>query len=309
MATTILSFLFEHNLIDAAISCRMEYDKPTPHIHYSIITNPTDLLKNQRSCYTQVDIVSALKETSKYKSIAIVGIPCHMQGVSNLMSLKKFSNIRYRIGLICDKSYTDSYMNAMIDGINTSENKLKIVYKQKNFTYKGVAYSYQHAPTVVTNQKGEMTIIPNSKRMFLKDFFTVPKCKLCWDKLNTKADIVLGDPWGLKGKYDEQKGDSVIIVRTAQATKMLNDMLLEEKITLTPVEVNEVAKGQLIKQRVKSINNANWDSIKSRWTKLEQRSYKSVMLQARLICFMMNVKVILSDIKGLILSTINSNKR
>ena len=197
----------------------------------------------------------------------------------------------------------------MIDGINTSENKLKIVYKQKNFTYKGVAYSYQHAPTVVTNQKGEMTIIPNSKRMFLKDFFTVPKCKLCWDKLNTKADIVLGDPWGLKGKYDEQKGDSVIIVRTAQATKMLNDMLLEEKITLTPVEVNEVAKGQLIKQRVKSINNANWDSIKSRWTKLEQRSYKSVMLQARLICFMMNVKVILSDIKGLILSTINSNKR
>lgn len=90
---------------------------------------------------------------------------------------------------------------------------------------------------------------------------------------------------------------------------MLNDMLLEEKITLTLVEVNEVAKGQLIKQRVKSIHNANWDSIKSRWTKLEQRSYKSIMLQARLICLMMNVKVILSDIKGLILSTLNSNKR
>lgn len=309
MATTILNFLFEHNLIDAAISCRMEYGKPTPHIHYTIITNPTDLLKNQRSCYTQVDIVSALKETSKYKSIALVGIPCHIQGVSNLMSLKKFSNIRYRIGLICDKSHTDSYMNAIIDNINIVNDKLKNIYKQKDFTYKGVTYSYQHAPTVVTNQKGEMTIIPNSKRMFLKDFFTVPKCKLCWDKLNTKADIVLGDPWGLKGKYDEQKGDSVIIVRTAKATKMLNDMLLEEKITLTLVEVNEVAKGQLIKQREKSIHNANWDSIKSRWTKLEQRSYKSIMLQARLICLMMNVKVILSDIKGLILSTLNSNKR
>lgn len=99
-----------------------------------------------------------------------MGIPCHIQGVSNLMSLKKFSNIRYRIGLICDKSHTDSYMNAIIDNINIVNDKLKIIYKQKDFTYKGVTYSYQHAPTVVTNQKGEMTIIPNSKRMFLKDF-------------------------------------------------------------------------------------------------------------------------------------------
>lgn len=308
MVTTILAFLFEHNLIDAAISCRMEYGKPTPHIHYSIITNPTDLLKNQRSCYTQVDIVSALKETSKFKSIAIVGIPCHIQGVSNLMSLKKFSNISYRIGLICDKSYADSYMNAITSGIKVPKNDLKIVYRQKDFSYKGVEYSYQHAPTVVTNQECEMTIIPNSKRMFLKDFFTVPKCKLCWDKLNTKADIVLGDPWGLKGKYDEQKGDSVIIVRSTQATKMLNEMLLEEKITLTPVEVSEVAKGQLIKQRVKTIHNANWNSIKERWTKLEQRSCNSIMQQARLICFMMNIKVVLSDIKNFILTPKNNNK-
>lgn len=43
--------------------------------------------------------------------------------------------------------------------------------------------------------------------------FTAPRCRVCNDKLNINADIVVGDPWGMKD-IDFNHGDSVAIIRT-----------------------------------------------------------------------------------------------
>lgn len=293
MVTTILAYLFRHQLIDAAVSCRMEYGLPTPSIHYSILTSADEIMKNQRSCYTQVDIVSALRETLQYKSVAVVGIPCQIQGVSNLIKQKKFSNITYRIGLICDRSFSDLYIDAIAQNVKLPGGKLKIVYKRKDFTHNGIRYNYHQAPTVFVNKHGEMAIIPNLKRVFLKDFFTVPKCRLCWDKLNVHADIVLGDPWGLKGKYDEQHGDSVIIVRTGKTARMLDEMKANGLVRFSPVELDEVAKGQHVELKACNIKKLDWESVKQKWLHMEQKdkdvllaevakSYKKVELKNRI---------------------------
>lgn len=269
IVTTILTFLFTKGLIDAAVSCRMEYAIPTPYIHYTILTSPEELKQNQKSCYTQVDIVSALKETSQYKSVAVVGIPCHIQGVSNLIALKKYSNIKYRIGLICDKTYTDTYMDAIMYGEKIPSGEVRINYRQKNFYHDGTFYSYQQAPIVVENRKKEITIIPNTKRVFLKEQFAVPKCKLCWDKLNSLADIVLGDPWGLKGKYNENEGDSVIIVRSNLGKQLLNDLSAEMLIKLSQVSIEEVAEGQHVSIRVANIKKIDFEEKQKSWRIVE----------------------------------------
>lgn len=303
MVTTVLTYLFSNKLIDAAVSCRMEYGWPVPSIHYSILTNTDGLKRNQKSCYTQVDIVSALKETSQFKSVAVVGVPCHIQGVSNLMSLKQYSNITYRIGLVCDKTYSDLYMDAIMFGIRSPQGEVNISYKRKDFTYKAKYYSYQQAPTVIANKEGEMVIIPNSKRMFLKDYFTVPKCKICWDKLNTQADIVLGDPWGLKDKYDEMKGDSVVIVRSEKAIQLIEDMHSANHIKLLPVSIEEVAKGQLVDQRVSDIRKCDWEKKIVTWNKNEsltrEKYISQVIKRYRFVSMKSKVYSILSHIKHL----------
>lgn len=270
MVTSILKFLFEKGLIDCAVSCRMDYSTPpTPSVHYSILTSAEELGKNQKSCYTQVDIVSALRETAPYKSIAVVGVPCHIQGVSNLMTLKKYSNIKYRIGLICDKTYSDTYMDAIMYGEKIPTGNIRIVYRKKNFNHAGKFYTYQQAPTAIINKQGDMTIIPNSKRIFLKDYFAVPKCKICWDKLNTQADIVLGDPWGLKGRYDETEGDSIIIIRTIVGLNLLEELTANHIIIKKEVPLNEVTRGQLIRERVTDLRTFNFDTKCSKWKESE----------------------------------------
>lgn len=277
MVTTILFYLFSNNLIDAAVSCRMDYGYSVPRVSYSIHTSAKDLLQCQKSCYTQVDIVSALKDTSSYGRVAVVGTACQIRGVSNLMALKKFGNIKYRIGLICDKTYSDTYMDAIMYGEQRPEGEVRINYRQKNFMHEGNYHSYQQAPTVIYNREGDITVVPNSKRIFLKEYFAVPKCKICWDKLNTYADIVLGDPWGLNGKYDEKEGDSVIIVRTEDSECLIADMLSANLIKLSPVTINEVADGQCIEKRVADIRSFDFSKRQKKWKAAEASTKESIL--------------------------------
>lgn len=301
VATTILSFLFDRSLIDAAICCRMEPGLPVPEVHYQIITSAEALSNSQKSCYTQVDIVSALNNIDHFKSVAVVGVPCHIRGIINLMQFKKFGNISYRIGLICDKSYADTYMEALIRGEKKAKVPITIQYKKKNFSYEGKYYSYQEAPTVINSVNGNLKIISRDKRIYLKDQFAVPKCKICWDKLNVHADIVLGDPWGLEGRYDKNTGDSVIVVRTDKAASVLEKMESLKLIGLTPTPLDEVVKGQLIKERVSSIRSINWNGFTQTWRRKEQLGkdalLKKVSVRYKLFKLKNKVFKILSRIK------------
>jgi len=304
LVTTVLSYLFKKGCIDAAIACRMDYGHTIPRVHYSILTSSKELMSHQKSCYTQVDVVSALREISHFKSVAIVGVPCHIQGVSNLMKLKKHGNITYRIGLICDKTYSDSYMDSIINGEKRPAGAIRINYRQKNIKYEGKYFSYQQAPTVITNSKGDKAIIPNSKRLFLKNYFTVPKCRICWDKLNTQADIVFGDPWGLKGHYDEKKGDSLIIVRTDVGKTIIDELFSDNLIAINQFDIQSVADGQLVAKRVVDISSANWPTIKRNWNTLENSDKKSLLKRIirkyRVLILKNELYRVLSKIKHLI---------
>lgn len=98
-----VSYLFRTGKIDAAIVCGMEAGNP-PVVSARLITGIEGLKVTQKSCYTPVDMLSTLKAAKGYESIAVVGLPCHMQGVEALMRLNRFKNIRYRLGLICDRT-------------------------------------------------------------------------------------------------------------------------------------------------------------------------------------------------------------
>lgn len=52
---------------------------------------------------------------------------------------------------------------------------------------------------MVVSESGQEKMLPNSYRFALKDYFTSPRCRVCYDKLNTFSDLVFGDPWGMSG--------------------------------------------------------------------------------------------------------------
>ena len=248
MATAILKYLFEKNKIDGAVVCRMSPGK-TPIIMPYIAKSVEDLSYSQKSCYTPVDVLSVLKASKDYKSLAIVGLPCHIEGAKELLeSTKNFENIKYLIGLICDRTLCAGIQEVMAS--YTKQKEIRIEWRKKNFYSENVYYPYKTAPVALLTPDGEINkILPNKYRFALKDTFTAPRCRICSDKLNIHADIVVGDPWRMSN-VDWNHGDSVVLTRTVKGQEIIDDMIIDHSANLNKrANYQEVIEGQGINKR------------------------------------------------------------
>lgn len=243
ICTTLLSYLFDVSEIDAAIVCK-------PSSSQAIIVEDKDDLKStQGSCYTPVDLLTALKNIGTKKSVAIVGLPCHLQGLQNLQKLsKRFECIRYKIGLICDRVLCSGIQDVMLS-LYPNPTVGHIYWRKKNYN----GYDYNSAPIVVKYENGREYVIPNTFRYALKDMYTPPRCRVCSDKLNITADIVLGDPWRMSN-VDFVNGENLIIARTALGLELLEKAESDNQIAITSRSFQELIDSQLVEERNKQVS-------------------------------------------------------
>ena len=86
----------------------------------------------------------------------------------------------------------------------------------------------------------------------MKDFYTAPRCRVCYDKINVNADIVLGDPWRLDG-IDEVYGESLILTRTSLGDELIAMLVQEGKLQLREYDKSLISKSQLVEERKEQI--------------------------------------------------------
>ena len=247
LVTATIKYLFDSGKIDAAIMCRVE-DSVEYTSKSVVITSPQELYSCQRSSYVPVDIVSAIKEAKQFKSIAVVGTGCHIQGVSGLQAFNKSykERIKYTLGLICDRTLCKTCTDVLY-GNNFKNQRKRIVWRDKSIDYAKARLMIQ-----TENQKKE---IPRWQRFALKDPFTNPRCRICFDKLNTHADMVFGDPWGMSN-VDWKNGMSLVITRTDDGEIIISELLSANLAELQIAPIEEVITGQHIKKRKDHVSAA-----------------------------------------------------
>lgn len=247
----ILHYLFRKGKIEAAVVCRME-TADIPQCKGQIITSALEIISTQKSCYTPVELLSCLRNARQYQSIAVVGLPCQIQGVTLLTEvLKSFKNIKYKIGLICDRTLCATLMHT-IKSYTPFKGNIRIDWRRKDFSFKGKHYPYKTAPIVVYNNCGQETVLENKFRFALKDFFTAPRCRVCFDKMNTFSDIVCGDPWGMSD-IDWNRGESLIITRTELGNQLIKEIILDGVMILRDASYEEVIAGQHLSRKKEQI--------------------------------------------------------
>lgn len=257
VCTALLTHMFESGEIDGAVVVKMDYGI-TPQVRGVLVTTPAELLKSQKSCYTPVDLLSVLESCRDCKSIAVVGLPCHIEAVENLQRTnpRLFGNIVFRIGLICDRTMAGGISDIVCRLACPSEERVKISWRDKSVgETKGTKKKsgrYKQAPLVVCNEHGEKVVLPRYIRMCLKDMFTPPRCRVCYDKLNVWSDITLGDPWGMSG-VDWENGDSLIITRTENGARLLKSAEAKGAICIQKGDREEMLKGQVVEKRRESV--------------------------------------------------------
>ena len=251
--TQILYSLLKAGKIDAALVCRTDACHEGNYTHPVVVTQPDDLFPTQRSYYSPVDLLTSLVAVEQYKRVAIVGCPCQIQGITMLQKYHRSENVQLKIGLICDRCMSSACNQTILKFLLGSRAKLdyraKLTHKRKNL-YNG-HNAYRYAPMLVElSGSGVPPTLAqgNALRLFLKDFFTPIRCLACYDKLNTQADIVCGDPWEMSN-VDWDNGDSVIITRSKMGNETITQLKQTGDLILQNAPLSEVIVGQKIQER------------------------------------------------------------
>ncbi|MBQ8677094.1 MAG: Coenzyme F420 hydrogenase/dehydrogenase, beta subunit C-terminal domain [Alphaproteobacteria bacterium] len=142
------------------------------------------------------------------EKIIIVGTGCAINGLVNLMDLKKLHRENYLLlGLFCDKTMhygvVEYFKQKIKKDYGTGIAKLYFRTKDK---------SGWPGDVRIELDDGRIVDLPRQARMEVKDFFMPECCLYCLNKLNLRCDIAFGDNY-IK-EFEDKEGGSSLIVRT-----------------------------------------------------------------------------------------------
>ncbi len=217
--TSLLSYLFDEHLIDAAIVTMKDPKKPWYPVA-QIITTKEDAIKASGSIYTHSQTVDALMEAVRrdYRSIAFVGTPCNIDAVDKMMNspsgmLRFFMRAHVlKIGLFCMDSFSPETLYPMFekDGIDLS----KIVKMDIN---KGKLHLYESI-------EGEpvKSYAINSLHKYKSS-----SCNFCTDLTAEHADISVGSV----GSGNKR---NTVFARTGIGVEIMEDAAQKGYLTIEP---------------------------------------------------------------------------
>lgn len=245
LVTALLLFALEHGMINGALVTRMKKDKPLEPEPF-IARTREEIIEASKSKYCPIPANTALKEIIEAKDdekYAVVGLPCHIHGLSKAENLnnKLKRKIVLKLGIFC--SCTCNFMGTefLISRLGLDINEIKRI------DYRGEGWP----GSMSIHAKDRVIKLPLSRFWDARfTAFSLSRCAFCTDATAEFADISLADAWGLA---DDNIGTSLIITRTSMGEQLLQGMLEEHRIDLSGLEPKRIAQTQKAVIRKKSI--------------------------------------------------------
>ena len=288
VVTGLLLYALEIGYIDAALVTSQDVNGSVRPV-VKLADTPDEIISAQQSKYCPVALNSFLPMVrNSNKRIAVVGLPCHMHGLWNVG--KEFpdflKNVVMRIGLFCDRMLTYGAIDSLIRSAGLQEHNIA------EFRYRSKKWRGWPGDVYIKNNRGEEINLPREIRYVIKEDFTPVRCRLCYDKLNTFADISVGDSYGLS---ESVEGISSIIIRNENIHKLILNARESSRIRLQDVDPYRIVCGQAIEERRKQFTlfSSAWErmgyvspkySLNYNYTKVRETidlsSYENVLRSA-----------------------------
>ncbi|MHA2280496.1 MAG: Coenzyme F420 hydrogenase/dehydrogenase, beta subunit C-terminal domain [Promethearchaeota archaeon] len=217
--TSLLCYLFDEHLIDAAIVTMRDPNKPW-HPVAQVITSKDDAIKSSGSIYSHSQTVEALMDAVRqdFRSIAFVGTPCNIDAVAKMFDsptgmLKYFMRCHVlKIGLFCMDSFAPEALYPFFekDGIDLSKIKKMDINKGKFHLY----YEPKEEPI-------------KSYTIRQLDKFKSSSCNFCTDLTGENADISVGSVGSGANK-------NTVFARSGLGAEIMEDAAAKEYLKIEP---------------------------------------------------------------------------
>lgn len=202
IVSEVLILLFESKMIDAAI---VSFSDNHAHIYGDVIESSDEVQKHSGSYYHTSKQLVNIQKIRKYGTVAVVGLPCQMEGVTKYARLFQIEKKIIKIGIFCTvgRMY-EGFRRFVIKetGFDVSKgnvNQYVSRYGEKNFIR-------------IEDQIGNIYEFPDEKYRSEMDFFWSQKvCLDCKKLYALSADISVGDAWH-RVKRDGERREKIAIV-------------------------------------------------------------------------------------------------
>ena len=242
IATGILLHALDTRRIEKVIVTGFSRENPL-RPEARLTDDPSEILDARGSKYCPVALNTVLDQIAQTDApVGFVGLPCHIQGLrlAQKRMPARFANIAFTIGLFCDRSLSYLIMDYMLRAMGLPKSRTD------RFYFRSKAWRGYPGDIRVTTRTGMDHNLPREFRMSAKWLYTPLACRICFDKLNTSADISVGDAWGLE---HNTAGSSSVLTRTPLGEELVKEVSATGKAGLRRVEAISILEGQRISKR------------------------------------------------------------
>ncbi|WP_394917632.1 Coenzyme F420 hydrogenase/dehydrogenase, beta subunit C-terminal domain [uncultured Robinsoniella sp.] len=234
----IFSLLAEQILLDGGLVYGVCLTDDCKSAEFDRVDRVENLGPLRTSKYFQAKVGSTYKfvkdDLDTGKTVLFTGVGCQINGLKIFLQ-KKYENL-YCMDMICHGvpspklwrkyvAYMEEKNQAKIVGVNFR-------CKDRSWTDFGIKEIDEHRKEVFISKDEDPFL-----HMFLTNVCLRPSCYECHAKIEKKADITLGDFWGIENidtdMYDG-KGTSLVIIRTGKGRKLFAK--IENKIRVKQTE-------------------------------------------------------------------------
>lgn len=237
ITTSILMYMFQKGLIDAAVVAFRKKENPLES-ELKIVSSVEEIYKSKGSVYSPTsynEIINKIIE-SPFTKFAIVGLPCHIEGITRLSSFNKKlrAKIFLKLALVCGHTPSIKGYDYSLRHLNVKKESVTFLSNRGN-GWPGVL-------KIKMDNNTEIQLPYSSKYSWGMTFssllFTPPGCKHCVDSTGYCADISICDAWMQKFKADKI-GRNLLLVRNEKALSILREMRNQEIISLNEESLDD----------------------------------------------------------------------
>ena len=245
VVTTLLLYALEKKIIDGAIVVGMRSDQPWKY-EIKIAKTAEEIIEASQSKYTIVPLNSVLRKLeSETGSFAVVGLPCHIQGIRNLQSIgwEPAKKIKFLIGLFCGFNLYFSATDYLINKMGVKKSDIT------SLEYRGRDWP---GGFLIKTKNGTEKFIKKFYYNFVNVMFVPKRCLLCTDLMNELADISIGDAWI---EDIDKNGWSTVVTKSEKGAILFKGAIDQNYIKYKEISKENILKSHshLIRYKKKSV--------------------------------------------------------
>ncbi len=222
------------------------FDQQIRTVTHRFITRREEISKLMGSKYIQSNLSDTYAQVKKQldtgTEVLFSGTPCQIYGLRNFLN-KEYENL-ICVSVICHGAPSprlwEKYLKMRTDQLGGPVRDCNFRDKKKGWNHFGLKLS-----SVTGKSKYISAQTDPFMRMFLKNMSLRPSCYSCCAKNNScRADIVLGDFWGVQYRVPEladDKGTSLVLVYSKKGDVLIKK--ISNALVLQRVDSEEALMG------------------------------------------------------------------